>query len=736
MPKKPTPANIEDVEAVRSDLAEVRALAEKTDASAQALKKENAALKSEVKQLQQKAETLATLAGLERVAQDSKSFVETAEQGINTKLAKCALLTQLKNSEGSLETKINTVDAAWRSALADELARLGESLSAELENVKAELATGAETWARQAAEALVDQKKVMDASLEEVKAGAVLNDDYVRRQLTADLEKFKVELEEKAKKQDERDKLQEAAIHEALGNLDFSIKETASNLGAEGGAKHDALTSDLAGVKEEQERRLGAMEKDFDRFRDAVAEVENLSTRRVDWVIRHASKRLLHPNDKASLHTSWFSPKFNAAGIQGLQLEFQLFRPSDPPVKDELSGDCAIFLWACRGANLVYRLHVGGKAATLEKVFNGRVPYGTERFCFLKDQINREDDTLRLSVEVLEAVREVEHTVNVVPPPPDKDPQFAAKTLEGIVQYRRHVNNRLFDQVKQQVELMQSRMVRRIEWRVENASILKRCFPAGEPICSTTFNAAGIEGMQLVFYPSGYAGSTDGFCSLFLYAPAGATLRCALTAGSQKREAHHTFEDAGAFGRTNFCRFESAIDEELDTVTLGLEVEEAHQDMQALIAHPTLRPGDRRTQAELDGSVPGAVRSVVSMRRIPGKNPPGLDATSVLPSLWTAKALGDLASPNDGLHSFDELRAQRGGMGRTRGGFAATDTLSRRSESVPSLGATDRSPGGLGRTTGQNGDGAIPLPQLAKAGVSRELFGASMGGKARKQRLY
>lgn len=44
-----------------------------------------------------------------------------------------------------------------------------------------------------------------------------------------------------------------------------------------------------------------------------------------------------------------------------------------------------------------------------EKVFNGKagarrllnglekkVPYGTTRFCWLKDQINREDDTLRI----------------------------------------------------------------------------------------------------------------------------------------------------------------------------------------------------------------------------------------------------------------------------------------------------------------------------------------------------
>lgn len=321
--------------------------------------------------------------------------------------------------------------------------------------------------------------------------------------------------------------------------------------------------------------------------------------------------------------------------------------------------------------NLVYKLHCGGKSQTCEKVFNGKVPYGTTRFCWLKDQINREDDTLRIGCEVLEAVREVEHLCKPILPPTEEElkdatqaekeqaDKLAKKQLPGSLLFRRHVNNRLFDQVKSQVDAMRSRMVRRVEWRVEQASLLRKCFPPGESICSASFNAAGIEGMQLIFYPSGYQGATDGFCSLYLYAPAGATLRCNLFIGDQKRDANHSFEVAGAFGRTNFCRFEAGLDQATDSIVVALEVDEAHQDMIATVAHPKVVPGDTRSVAQMDGAVSGPIESTVKLQQASGnlkKSP--LEERRVLPSLWTAKSMADRNRKEDNFHSFDELRSR------------------------------------------------------------------------------
>ncbi|CAE7722511.1 SVEP1, partial [Symbiodinium sp. CCMP2456] len=90
---------------------------------------------------------------------------------------------------------------------------------------------------------------------------------------------------------------------------------------------------------------------------------------------------------KIQPHVSWFSPLFDAGGCHGLQLELQacsepfvvalavlpsqIFRVMDPPLEGQEVGDCAVYLWATKGCNLVYKLAVGSKSQLLEKKFNG-----------------------------------------------------------------------------------------------------------------------------------------------------------------------------------------------------------------------------------------------------------------------------------------------------------------------------------------------------------------------------
>merc|ERR1719265_2313650 len=82
----------------------------------------------------------------------------------------------------------------------------------------------------------------------------------------------------------------------------------------------------------------------------------------------------------------------------------------------------------------------------------------------------------------------------------------------GEMVFHRHINHRVFMQMRQEVERMQSRMVKRIEWNIEQASKHTDYFATREPIASPIVSAAGVEGMQLVFYPSGYTGATEGYC--------------------------------------------------------------------------------------------------------------------------------------------------------------------------------------------------------------------------------
>jgi len=602
---------------------------------------------------------------------------------------------------------IGQADTQLRETMAKEITDLCANLEKELGNLKTELTANTETMGREAAGFMVETRdQIMSQTGDLMKKSEGLEQE-IKTMLATESKRILDECAKGDKKLLDRSIGIESDIHL---NIDTQVDRLQEEINmnkewCEAAHKDIRETSggSLGAFKSSATDRLDVLTDQAEKLRNAVSEVENLSTRRVDWVIKNVSQRLRprSPARAAALHTSWFSPKFDAAGAHGLQLELQVYRPSDPPVEGEAEGDCAVYLWACKGTSLVYKLAIGSKSATLEKVFNGRVPFGTKRICFLRNQINREEDSLRISVEILEAVREIVHIIEPPPPPAsledakkrEDDPQSCP--LEGSINIRRHWNNRLLDQVTTQVQIMQSRMIRRIEWRLENASKLQRCFGPGEPMCSPTFSAAGIETLQLMFYPMGYNGATDGYCSIYLYAPAGVSLKTTLHAGSQKRDCSNFFEVSGAFGRTNFCRFESCIDEEDDTVLIAMDVHEAHQDVKATVSHPTAVPGDRRSQAQMDGLLEKGVQSVVKMQRNPGKLTEGLEDIRVLPSLWSAKPVSEKTGVDGGFKGFDDLKTSSV-QARGRGGGDSSpltgglSQMSRRSESTPLMGRSAR----------------------------------------------
>jgi hypothetical protein len=159
----------------------------------------------------------------------------------------------------------------------------------------------------------------------------------------------------------------------------------------------------------------------------------------------------------------------------------------------------------------------------------------------------------------------------------------------GVMVAKHYQNHRMLEMIQSQqqtlqqqvlrrVDLMRSRAVRRVEWRLENAPMLHQNFAEGKPVCSTAFQAAGIDGLQMVFYPNGAQGVREGFCSFFLLCPAGCTLRCWLWAGRWKREARkESSNQPELLGRLNFARFENCVDPTEEFVDLAVEIEEAHQ---------------------------------------------------------------------------------------------------------------------------------------------------------------
>lgn len=455
-----------------------------------------------------------------------------------------------------------------------------------------------------------------------------------------------------------------AKLEEAMSQQKMIFEEQVSIVDRKAREKLEGLQTDTL-------KRFSEVDDYTKSLSGCLSEIENLPTRRVEWRIPNAGNRL-RPWDtaKASLYTSWFSPRFDAAGMHDLQLEIRLFRQADANVEGQEAGDTSVFLWACKGVTVTFRLYIGTKTATFEKVFHGRVPYGAKRLCFVTDEIEKSEDLLRVGVEILEVRRDIEKPLGASA---DDEP------LEGSLVYQRNINNRLLEQVQGISDIMRSRLVKRVEWRVAHASLLQRCFPPGREICSPTFVAAGIESMQLVFYPSGYAGATDHFSSIFLFAPAGSTINGFIGAGKHKHKINHTFEMAGAFGRTNFGRFETLIDTDNDTITISLEIVEASQDVRGVVQHQILA-GDVR-DGGTDDIPPEGIGSVIKLQRSASKFN-GLEDVQQLPSLWTAKPIGNMSSAvPDGFHTFLEIQERSNELAARSGGRKKPP----RSESTPLL---------------------------------------------------
>lgn len=427
-------------------------------------------------------------------------------------------------------------------------------------------------------------------------------------------------------------------------------------------------------------------------LRKLVAEVENMSTRRVEWTIPTAE---LEQNPSKSPSSSWMSPKFEAGGSHDLQLELLCIRPAAGSEQRGGEGDCFLRLWAKPGLYLMCKFYVGSASLQAEHTFEGSDPYSTRAICYLKDQINAGTENLIVGVEVLEAVRHVTQepwpqVLADMPPSPSSPSTLSfwppksnsgtadvsAEHAVGTIISHRYLIHRTLELVEKQVDLMRSRMVRQIEWRLERASVLRRCFPEGECVCSTSFEAAGVDGLQLVFYPSGHKGAREGFCSYFLQCPAGSTIKCWLAAGKQRREASArlSFEKPGFFGRTNFCRFDHCIDPSDDSILLVLEIDEAEQTVTEALRHQAVgvqgqafgesaspsSPASPLAKASGEQSVAGLpekVESSVKLRRTPGKI--GLEDVRQLPSIWTPRPVGDIAGTLEGFHSFNDLKVAK-----------------------------------------------------------------------------
>lgn len=125
---------------------------------------------------------------------------------------------------------------------------------------------------------------------------------------------------------------------------------------------------------------------------------------------------------------------------------------------------------------------------------------------------------------------------------------------------------------------LRSMMVRRVEWKILQVPDYIGAAAKGEedglePLVSPLFSVAGMDNVQLRFYPKGYRSVTEGACGIFLVCPGGYRIKCRAFVGNHAKLIEHTYEEREPYGRGAFCRLIDKLNED-GSLTCGVEFEE------------------------------------------------------------------------------------------------------------------------------------------------------------------
>jgi len=270
-----------------------------------------------------------------------------------------------------------------------------------------------------------------------------------------------------------------------------------------------------------------------------------------------------------------------------------------------------------------------------------------DRMCILKEHISQAG-ALAVAMDILEVTRSAKPCDPPLscsahhPPHPPRAPRPGSEgTTIGQIACTQHVQHGLkqmlqdahrsvWSRMREKVDLIRSRNINRVQWRLENASLLRERFAVDQPICSTAFQAAGVNGLQFIFYPCGAEGAREGFSSLFLSCPVGSNVRCWLWAGRWRREARaEPMNSHELLGRLNFCRFENCIDPLDDSVELAVEIDGVQQIRRE---DPSKESVDDLTKADVERC------DIATLRSAPARHERDRDNeqhTAQLPPVWT-----------------------------------------------------------------------------------------------------
>jgi len=268
-------------------------------------------------------------------------------------------------------------------------------------------------------------------------------------------------------------------------------------------------------------------------------------SRRVEWTIGGITAKL---NDTPKGDSLW-SPKFRAAGIDGLQLEFF---PKGREVTT-FEGFCSMFLWCPDGTRIKYQLFVGNFVrAPDEDEYKGHIGHGHSNFCPVMPEIDQSQDSIRVGVDFLDVMFD-EHTAS-----------------RGL----RLVSSSIQEMVAREVKIIQNQGVNNVVWKIPKILELLQQFPRGASMWSKCFTVGGIREVLLELYPNGSTNSTkDGFCAFYIRCPEGVTMVVTLIVGKVRKGPIKTvFDSLTGKGLPDFCFLRDEINTADDSLEVGIEL--------------------------------------------------------------------------------------------------------------------------------------------------------------------
>jgi len=516
---------------------------------------------------------------------------------------------QMRKSLDNLGTKEEAARKAMQASIGDSVSDIQDGLASLRKEHDVTRDDMVRKLTDQVAELQAAVQSLKDETinkLEQATEGAIANANKAHDLATSSSREASESLRHlKLDTQSARRGLDEARQH--LERRDSQLAQLSRRLDEQSNQERSYIDEQVASLRSDADRKVTHLEGITRALDESINEVLNVNTRQVEWHIPDVAQRIRNSKTRGC-----FSPKFSTGGERSLQLELHAVKPSDRSDVGHESGDCVLNVWASNGAKLTFRLTLGTvTSAVIEHEFNGWEPYKSKRIWFIDDQVQQEDGSMHVCVEVLESSRVIEPaspqassstSSTCVPFAKDdatggtgeaEEQQSDGVQQEGRLLLSRIVNHRLPEMVDSAVTLMKSHMLRRVEWRIEQASSLRNCYAPGRCICSVPFVAGGMDGLQLVFYPSGFTGARPGQCSFFLartqdlaFSRPGSgglknlqNLQVYLRIGKNRYEASPVPEQPYFFGRANFCRFETCLDSADDTINLALEIQEGPQEL-------------------------------------------------------------------------------------------------------------------------------------------------------------